>query len=69
MTGLIFKQLHHIVTLYLAPVLPSYSVDSTSRTMLRAFLNSVNPFTALACKISGLTGARNRPQTVYFPAL
>ena len=37
--------------------------------LLFLLYKKVNPFTAPACKISGLKDARTRQQTVYFPVL
>ena len=40
-----------------------------SVSFLCDMVSTINPFTAPACKISGLKDARKHLQTVYFPVL
>ena len=40
-----------------------------SVSFLCDMVSTINPFTAPACKISGLKDARTHLQTVYFPVL
>ena len=41
----------------------------TNQWYINKQTNSISPFTAPACKISGLKAARTRPRTAYFPVL